>query len=180
MSLNIHTLEAQIDLRVAKQDLQQLTVARPDEVARQLAEAVVQACQLEGLDYFPALTHFEQDQRLDNELLEAAHALVWLASQRARSLIMTRLRPIFSSVRVQQINARLYTLPRARPGQPNLPSILREHYDPAALRVNLQLSMIQKRPAETEALESYARKMLWKWLKDHFDRFEVALVRRQE
>ncbi len=176
MSLNIQTLEAQIDVRVAEQDLQQLSVAQPAEVGRQLAAAVLEAVRAESLGYFPALSHFEENGILHEDLLEATHALVWLASQRARTLIMTRLRPIFSTVRVQQVHARLYTLPSIRSGQLNLLDALAEHYDPAALKINLQLSLIQKQPAQAEALESYTRKMLWKWLKERFDHLEVGSV----
>ncbi len=176
MSLNIQTLEAQIDVRVAEQDLRQLSVAQPAEVARQLAGAVLEASRAEGLGYFPALNHFEENGQLAPDLLEATHALVWLASQRARTLIMTRLRPIFSTVRVQQIHARLYTLPAIRSGQHNLLEALSEHYDPAALKINLQLSLIQKQGGEGEALENYTRKMLWKWLKGSFDHMEVGSV----
>ncbi len=176
MSLNIQTVEAQIDVRVAEDDLRQLTVAQPAEVATQLAQAVLQASRAQNLGYFPALSHFEENGGLEPELLEAAHALVWLSSQRARTLIMTRLRPIFSSVRVQQVNARLYTLPAVRGGQANLLQALAEHYDPAALKVNLRLSLIQKKNPNGEALESYTRKMLWKWLKDRFDRMQVGSV----
>ncbi len=176
MSLNIQTLEAQIDVRVAEKDLQQLSVAQPAEVGRQLATAVLDAVRAESLGYFPALSHFEENGSLNADLLEAVHALVWLASQRARTLIMTRLRPIFSTVRVQQIHARLYTLPAIRSGQHNLLEALAEHYDPAALKVNLQLSLIQKQAAEGEALENYTRKMLWKWLKGSFDRMDVGSV----
>ena len=66
-------------------------------------------------------------------------------------------------------------LPPVRPNQPSALQQLIEHCTPNRVRVELQVSLFRKdTDNHGEAMEGYARKMIYRWLSDIFDDVEVT------
>jgi hypothetical protein len=68
-----------------------------------------------------------------------------------------------------------YALPAVRPGQPDAVDQLARHYTPDTFRIELKLSMMRKdNDRNTGKAEAYARKMIFRWLKDSFRELEIT------
>jgi hypothetical protein len=66
-----------------------------------------------------------------------------------------------------------YALPGVRTGKPNAMTTLAEHYTPNVLKMELQVSVLQKQPRQ-EGFEKYADNTVYRWLSEIFDSVEIA------
>lgn len=147
--------------------------ASPVVVGENLADFVDHYAREHSLGYYPALEFFRDQGLIDRDLLDAADGIAWLMARMAREEIRKRLRAAFSSVSFETVQTIAFTMPSVRPGQPNALHDLTRHFTPTALKIDLIVNLIRRNP-ETEGLESFARQVLRRWIKDSFARVEVT------
>lgn len=148
--------------------------ASPQVVGEALADQVIARVQAERLGYFPALEYFRgQPQALDPDLLDAADNIAWFTCNQARDEIQRKLRPVFSSLSVQGIQALAFTMPSVRPTQLNARRDLIRHFTPDTAKLVLQVNSFQK-SEQTETMAKWATHLAYRWLKESFARVEVT------
>lgn len=149
--------------------------AEATKAGRELAAFVDRYCREHQLGYYPAIEYFRQVPEADQQLIDAAEKLAWEVSKKAREQVLSRLRPVFSNVKVQSVQMASSALPPVRPGQPSALDQLAAHYAPNRVRMELLASLLRKDADQrSEAMEGYARKMVFRWLSGLFDDVEVA------
>jgi hypothetical protein len=166
-----------IEVKVKQDDLQQLPCSA-NVVGATLADIAIDYETETGVGYFPAIEFFKTRDDVDPDLIESAEQVSWLVAKRAREIIQTRLRPIFSSVQFQSIQNTAFSLPRVRPRDPELHEKLAEHYTPDSVKVELLLTMMRKDSDSMDGrAEPYGRKMMFRWLESQFESVEVTSSR---
>jgi len=178
-ALHVTRIGLAVTLQVPHEALERHAASSPAVVGEQLAEAVAAYVRAEGLGYYPALDYFREAGGVDPELIAAADAIAWLAATLARNEVRVKLRPVFSSVNVQGLQAVAFTLPPVRPRQTDALQRLARHYTPDTLKLDLKVSLIQKRPP-AEGIERLASHMVYKWLKANFTSVEVTSARLEQ
>lgn len=172
-SLHFMTVAAHLVLTVPREVMERHGPIAPGQIGEELAEAVLEYALRERLGYFPALAFFREQGGIDPDLLEAADALAWLAGELVRDEVLRRLQPAFSQVDVSALKPVANTMPRVRLSSRERRELLARHFTPDTVRVTLLLTSIQKRPARDEVVR-FARRTLWRWLRDHFAAMEVC------
>lgn len=179
-ALRVARMGLSATVRVPREALERHAASSPEVVGRSLAEAVDTYVRAERLGYYPALDYFrEREGAVEPELIAAADAIAWLAATLVRNEVRVKLRPVFSSVQIQGLQALAFAMPPVRPSQPNALHRLAEHYTPDTLKMDLQVSLIQKREP-SEGIERLAAHMVYKWLKGSFAAIEVTSARLEE
>ena len=171
----LHFNHIHLTLRLSIEDavLAQHSVASPEIVGGELAKQVMEYAREQKLGYYPALDFFRSQGGVDAELLDAAESIGWLACNLAREEVTRKTRPVFSSVSFLAVQSLAYTMPTVRPGQPNVYTRLAEHYTPNGVKLDLDVSLIQKQPAD-EGIERFSRQVVSRWLKHSFKTLEVS------
>jgi hypothetical protein len=147
----------------------------PSSVGWELAKAIDAYVRVQSLGYYPALEYFRNVDVIDKNLLDHADQIAWLMSKLAREEVQVKLRPIFSKVQFQSIQTLAFTMPPVRPNHPNARDKLAAFYTPNTVKLELVLSMIRKDNDTAERkVETYARKMVYRWLRDSFESVEVT------
>jgi hypothetical protein len=148
--------------------------ASAEKVGRELA-AMVDAYRREHeLGYYPAIEFFRQVESFDQNLIDDTERIAWAVTRLAREQIQSRLRPVFSTVRFRAIQTEAFSLPPVLPGQPASYERLIGHYTPNRLKLELQVSLLSKEgDGRRDAMQGYARKMIYRWLSDIFDEVEI-------
>lgn len=147
----------------------------PGRVGAEIAGKVADYVRENSLGYYPALTFFRDNGSIDPELIHKAEQLAWRASKLSRELIQTRLRPIFSSVRFRSVQPQAFMMPVVRPGQSGAPEKLGQHYSPDTIRLEVLVTLLRKDADRSErSAELYARKMIYRWLRECFEMVEVT------
>lgn len=145
------------------------------KVGEELAAVIDHYCRQHELGYYPAIEFFRQVADIDQNLIDDAEQLAWAVSKLAREQIQVRLRPVFSNIRFRSIQTEAFALPPVRPAQSSAVEKLIKHYTPNRVRVDLQVSVLRKDDDDrSEAMEGYARKMIYRWLSDIFDEIKVT------
>ena len=146
-----------------------------EKIGRELAEVIDRYCRDHALGYYPAIEFFRQVADFDQALIDDIERIAWAASKRVREQMQLRLRPVFSTVKFQSIQTEAFGLPPVRPGRSGELERLAEHYTPNRIKVELQVSSLRKEGDDRgEAMEGYARKMIFRWLSDIFEEVEVT------
>jgi len=156
--------------------LDQHLTASARVVGRELAHQVVARTREEGLGYFPALDYFEGRPGVEAELLQAARDIAWFAGQWASAEVRRRLRGAFSSVTVQGVQARAFLMPGVRPREERALERLAHHYTPDTLRINLELTLLQRGEDDT-GFDLLSRRQTLRLLEGVFTTLEVADAR---
>jgi len=153
-------------------------------LGEQLAQQVHACVQREGLGYYPPLEFF-QKQNLQEQsnnggvepyLLDAVQEVAQWACEMGRREILSLLRPVFSSVVVDNVQSIAFTMPTVRYGQTDALAQLARHYTPNSIKFDLTLSMLQKHVVE-DGLEKAASHMVLRWLGEPFQHIEVTSSR---
>lgn len=173
MPLHFAKIALTIDLTVPAQSLEQHIAATPAVVASELAQHVYEYEKNHALGYYPAIDYFEDNQDFEQELISALKSIAWVANSMVRNEIQTRLRPVFSSLQFESIQAKAFTLPSVRPGNANAIHELTNHYSLSDIKVSLIATIIQRKQ-DTEGVEKMAEKMVYRWLKEHFGSIHVT------
>lgn len=161
-------------LTVPEEILQRQLNSSPAKVGEQLARVIDQYSREHKLGYYPAIEFFRQVPEIDQGLIENAEQIAWTVSKVAREEVQSRLRPIFSSVKFQSVQTEAFALPPVRPNHPAALEQLVNHYTPDTVRLELLVSMLRKdNDQRGDAAETYARKMIYRWLRGTFKNVEV-------
>ncbi len=175
-SVHVVRVAAGLLLRVSPEVLSRRSAVSPAAVGRQLARQADTYVREQGLGYYPPLDYLLSQAAVDEELAETARSVAWLAGQIAQDTVRRRLRAVFSQVELDSMQSLAYTMPSVRPSDKESVEALARHFTPDTVKLALTLSFLQRRPAR-EVSQQYARRMLWRWLKDHFSRMEVTNAR---
>ena len=162
-------------LKLADKEIWQQLPASARKVGWELAGFVDRYCREHQLGYYPAIDYFRQVAEADQNLIDDAEKLAWDVSRKVREQLQSRLRPVFSNVKFRSIQTESFALPPVRPSQPSAFEQLVSHYTPTTIRVELVGSLLRKdADRRGDAMEGYARKMIFRWLSDIFDDVEVT------
>jgi hypothetical protein len=165
-----------LKVKVAEELIEQHMPVSVEVIGRHLAEEVDAYTRREHLGYYPPLSYFEEYGGIDSEVLETARNVAWLAAQLVREEVRTRLRAVFSNLRIEAVQSTAFSMPGARPTQPNALTNLTRHVTPDEIRLDLIATLIQKREPGAN-LERFARNITHRWLVKSFDVVEVTSAR---
>ncbi|MBD3620122.1 MAG: hypothetical protein HUJ28_11690 [Chromatiales bacterium] len=173
--MSLHFNHVNLILRVTIEDdvLAQHSAASPEIVGTEIAQQVMDYVRDHDMGYYPALDYFRQQGGIDEELLEAAESLAWLACNLAREEVKRKTREVFSNVQFEAVQSLAFTMPTVRPGQNNAYTRLSDHYTPNSVKLDMDVSLIQKQPADA-SIERYCRHVISRWLKHSFRELEVS------
>ena len=164
-----------INVQLRSVDLQQYLPCSADIIGKTLAQIAQEYEQDNKTGYFPAIDFFKTQDNVDPDLITSAEQVSWLVSKLARETIQKKLRPIFSSVQFQSIQTLAFSLPKVRPNKKDAIEQLAKHYTPDTVKIELLLSMMRRESdVEDGRAESYARKMMFRWLESAFESIEVT------
>ena len=162
-------------LKLSDKPIWQHLPSSAEKVGRELAERIDRYCRDHELGYYPAIEFFRQVADFDQALIDDVEQIAWSASKLAREQIQKRLRPVFSTVKFRSVQTEAFGLPPVRPGRSGSLEKLAEHYTPNRIKVELQVSSLRRESDDRgDAMEGYARKMIYRWLSDIFEEVEVA------
>jgi len=162
-------------LTVPEEILQRRLQSSPAKVGEELARVIDLYSRKHKLGYYPAIEYFRQVPEIDQDLIENAEQIAWAVSKVAREEVQSRLRPIFSSVKFQSVQTEAFALPPVRPNHPSALDLLVIHYTPDTVRLELLVSMLRKdNDQHGDAAETYARKMIYRWLRGAFENVDVT------
>ncbi len=173
--MQVDHINLTLRLTVPEEILQRHLHASPAKVGEQLARVVDQYSRKHKLGYYPAIEFFRQVPEIDQSLIESSEQLAWVVSKVAREEVQSRLRPIFSSVKFLSVQTEAFALPPFRPNHPSALEQLAKHYTPDTVRLELLVSMLRKdNDQRGDAAETYARKMIYRWLRGIFQDVDVT------
>jgi hypothetical protein len=175
--LSVHIDRALVGVRVrlTEDAMNRHLPCSAKRVGSELALAIDAYVRRRQLGYYPALEHFRDVDVIDKDLLDSAEQIAWLASKLAREEIQLKLRPIFASVSFESIQTQAFAMPTVRPNQKDALEHLARHYTPDTIKLELILSMLRKDTDIAERkVETYARKMIFRWLRDSFENVEIT------
>jgi len=173
---NTQKIAITLDLRVPANVIEKHLPASPYVVGEQIAVQVLSYVNAKKLGYFPALEYFRgKSDALDDDLLNAADNITWLVSNLVREEITVKLRPVFSSVHVESVQAHAFKMPGVRLHAFNLDHELASHYTPDHFRVSVVLTM-PRESDETRSSSSIANNIVNKWLRDQFSNLKITSV----
>lgn len=156
--------------------LARASAASPRVVGEELAHAVDAYARRERLGYYPALGFFREVGGVDEDLLDAAANLAWLAGELAREEVRSRLRQVFSRVDVESVQPVAFTLPGVRPERKDSLARLARHYTPDTVKLSAVLTSLHKQ-ASPAGIEQFVRRTLWRWLRERFADLDVTGAR---
>lgn len=175
MALNFINLAINFKVRLTEASMQQHLSASPYVVGEELARQISHYAHEHHLGYYPAIDFFQQNGGVEKDLLDAAGNISWLITNMVREEVRVRLRPVFSSIKIETLLTQAYTMPAIRPGQNNAYQMLVEHYTPDQVKVNIIASLLRKRASTQEAVQM-ARQQICRWLKDRFETLDITNV----
>jgi len=127
------------------------------------------------LGYYPALSYFSDTDAVEDFLLDAIDQVAEVVQRLSEQGILDTLTPIFSTVHVDSLRNRVYTLPSIRLKDRNVIQKLNQHYCADSISFELQVSLIQ-RDGNTDSLDGKIKKMVMRWLTDVFEQVEITSV----
>jgi hypothetical protein len=171
----VDNISLTLRLTVSEEMLRRHSLAAVAGIGEELAAMIDQYSRDNQLGYYPAIEYFRQVPEARQDLIDTAEQAAWQISKLAREEIQSRLRPIFSTVRFQSVQTEAFGLPPVRPGQPSAFEQLVTHCTPDTVKVELLVSLLRKDADQRgHAAEGYARKMIYRWLKNGFQDVEVT------
>jgi len=176
VGLQVTRVELGIKLTVPVSMLQKYLPAPIDKLGDQLAEEVDKQVNRLNLGYYPALDFFEDAENFPHYLLQAVADVSDLAIEIVTQKISELLVPIFSNVKISNVQCLAYALPSVRPGKANARSALASHYTPNMIKFELVVSLLQ-RQSPSEGFEKYADNTVYRWLSEVFETVEISSAR---
>ena len=174
--LNLSRIAVSLQVKMPAEAIEQHSAASPYIVGEQLARQVAAYVQHERLGYYPALEYFRNVEAIDPDLLEAAESISWLVCGLVQQELKTRLRGVFSNLKIESIQTVAYTMPAIRPGSSNALHDLAQHYTPVQVRINLVVTSIRRHDNDQDVAIKLARHQICRWLKDHFAALEITSI----
>lgn len=155
-----------------------------------VAQQVIEFCEREKLNYFPALDFIQQQQAVDAFLLDAIKETADTAILLCTSEVQKLLTPVYSNVHIESAQCLAYSMPGCRPGgnailsdsdksppeTANVQQQLAHHYTPDTIKLQLTLSLIQKHEPGSE-IQKYVSETAYRWLDEVFPAPVISAVR---
>jgi hypothetical protein len=174
--LLIHTAEATLILDIEEAVIEQQLGYLPWVLGENLAGQVDAWVMEQGLGYYPALDYFRAlPEAVDPALIELIDQVALFCADLSRRELTRSLQRAFSRVQVGHQQCMAYTMPRARPSRGGAPEALARHYAPNTLKLQIQLSTVQR--SEFDGAEQLALDKLRRWGSPGFSRFEILASR---
>ena len=170
--IHLNKIHISLRLRVPHEVLEKHLASSAEVVGHNLTEQVVDYVNQKKLGYFPALDFFQTAAVLDADLLDAAETIGWFACKYAREEILRKMRPFFSSISFQSVQAVAFTMPSVRPSQLNAWHELLGHYTPDVVKLDLIASILKKNNRQ-DGLSNWSRQLFRRNLEDSFQDLEV-------
>lgn len=170
--IHLNKIHISLRLRVPHEVLEKHLASSAEVVGHNLTEQVVDYVNRKKLGYFPALDFFQTEAVLDADLLDAAETIGWFACKYAREEILRKMRPFFSSISFQSVQAVAFTMPSVRPSQLNAWHDLLGHYTPDVVKLDLIASILKKNDRQ-DGLSNWSRQLFRRNLEDSFQDLEV-------
>ncbi len=175
MALNFINMAVNFRVRLTEESMQRHLSASPYVVGEELATQISAYSSANKLGYYPAIDYFQQNGGVEQDLLDAIGNISWLITNMVREEVRVRLRQVFSSIKFESLQTQAFTMPSVRPGQNNSYQILKEHFTPDQVKVNLVASLLRKQENLHE-IERMARHLICRWLKNRFETLEITNV----
>lgn len=174
----LHVVRVELSIRVVVPVamLQKHLPAPIDKLGEQLASEIHKRVMDSSMGYYPALDYFRDQNEFPVYLLDAVDEVFALAADLVTRRISEVLVPIFSNVRVNNIQCLAYALPSVRPNSTAAKMALAKHYTPNQLKFELVVSVLQKSPPQ-EGFEKYADNTVYRWLSEVFESVNIASAR---
>jgi len=144
----------------------------PQELGVQLAQQVYDYSEREGLGYFPPLVYCSEHKVVDPELLSLHQRVAGYACQFAAREVRIKVTPVFSNLRIEQVQSTAYAMPHMRVGHGDAKELLARHFAPDQVKMELVVSSLQR--AEFDGIEQLSAKKVRRWLERAFDAVDVA------
>lgn len=174
--LQVVKVELGVKLEVPVNTLQKHLPAPIDKLGGQIAKEVDKRVSQRELGYYPALDFFADDDEFPQYLLDAVKDVSSLAVDVVADVISDLLVPIFSHVKINNIQCLAYSMPLARPGKANAGEDLAKHYTPNAVKFELIVSIVQKDKPAT-GFDKYADNTVHRWLSEVFEDVQIFSTR---
>lgn len=172
-SIVIANIALDMIIQLSLDEIQAHLASSPVVVGETLARQVDTCARREGLGYYPPLAYFADSDCVDQDLLTVSREIAWFVCEYARGRVRRQLRPVFSTVHVEQVRVVSFSMPQVRMTDEDPVAALAAHYTPDTVRVSAIVSSIEKEPVP-EGIERIATGKALDWLGDAFARVEVA------
>lgn len=175
--LQVTKVELGVKLEVPVNTLQKYLPAPIDKLGSQIANEVDKRVKRQDLGYYPAIEYFvEGEEGFPGYLIEALQEVSVLAIDIVTGTVNELLVPIFSNVKINNVQCLAFSLPSVRPGKQNSMQELARHYTPNAVKFELVVSLLQKEKSP-EGFEKYADNTVYRWLSEVFENVEIFSAR---
>lgn len=161
-----------VTVTVPSSILEDRTGHLPQELGERLAQQVHDYSEQEGLGYFPPLVYCSEHGLVDSDLLTQHQHVAGYACQFAATEVRMKLTPVFSHLRMEQVQSSAYTMPQVRIGQEEALESLARHFTPAQVRMELVASSLER--GVVEGVERLAAHKVRRWLEGRFDAVDVT------
>lgn len=175
-TLQVTKVELGVKLEVPVSTLQKQLPAPIDKLGMQVSDEVDKRVTEKAMGYYPAIEYFVEQQDFPVYLLDALEEVSELAINIVATTINELLVPIFSQVRISNIQCLAFSLPSVRPGKPHAKKDLAKHFTPNAVKFELVVSVLQKQQSP-EGFEKYADNTVYRWLSEVFENVEIFSAR---
>jgi hypothetical protein len=177
--LGIARVALTVQVTMAPHKLDPLLREADKTLGERLADRVDTWVRERKLGYYPALDFLADQQAVSAEEYESLRTLAAAIRKRVKRDVQTRLWPVFSSVYIERAQSLAFMLPRLTPGGAEARAQLARHYFPNTVRLELQLSSLDKLQRLEDAAGISESKVL-RNLRDDFEAVAVSAVRRVE
>ena len=174
--LQVIKVELGVKLVVPINTLQKHLPAPIDKLGDQIAGEVDKWLAQHELGYYPALDYYSDDNSFPAYLLDAVRDVSSLAVDVVANTLSELLVPIFSNIKINNIQCLAYSMPQVRLGKENAKQELSKHYTPNAVKFELIVSVLQKHKV-SEGVEKYADNTVHRWLSEVFEDVEIFSTR---
>ena len=178
-SLQVIKVELGVKLEVPVSMLQKHLPAPIDKLGSQVANEVDKRVERQDMGYYPAIEYFVEGEGFPGYLIEALQEVSILSIDIVSGTVNELLVPIFSNVKIDNVQCLAFSLPPVRPGKPDAIQALAKHYTPNAVKFELVVSVLQKEKSP-EGFEKYADNTVYRWLSEVFENVEIFSARLLE
>ena len=171
--LHVSKIHITLLVTISCETLERHLPSSADVVGEALTEQVLAAVKQTSLGYFPALEYFEQQGKIDKDLMDAAETIGWFAARMVREEVQRKMRAFFSTISFQSVQCVAFNMPAVRPSQPNAYHALVEHYTPNTVKLDLVATVLKKQE-NPQGLANWAKQLFKRNLANSFDKFAVT------
>lgn len=169
----LHITKIHVSLKVKVHDelLERHLASTVSVVGKALTDDVLKLIKDNNIGYYPALEYFQNLKELDEDLMAAAETIGWFAAKIAREEVQHKMRAFFSTLHFQSVQTVAFTMPPVRPNQNSAQQLLKEHFTPNVVKLDVIASVLKK--DQLAGMANWAKQLFKRNLKDSFEEMEV-------